>query len=96
MKVRKHIQVSMVKNSSCGSLYVWSYTPWKIGFVASPETSQNQVFRVKKSQLLHNRSKFSETNCVGYIIFCSILCNIFISIQQIFHAGHTLQGRSLE
>jgi hypothetical protein len=47
MKVRKHIQVSMVKNSTCGSLYFGSYTPWKIGFMASPETSQNQVFRVK-------------------------------------------------
>jgi hypothetical protein len=44
MKVRKHIQVSMVKNSSCGSLYFGSYTPWKIGFVASSETSQNRVF----------------------------------------------------
>jgi hypothetical protein len=49
MKVRKHIQVSVVKNSSCGSLYFGSYTLWKIGFVASPETSQNQVFRVKTS-----------------------------------------------
>ena len=47
MKLRKHIQVSVVKNSTCGSLYFWSYTPWKIGFVASPETSQNQVFWVK-------------------------------------------------
>jgi hypothetical protein len=47
--LRKHIQVSVVKNSSCGSLYFWSYTPWKIGFVASPETSQKQVFRVKTS-----------------------------------------------
>jgi hypothetical protein len=37
----------VVKNSSCGSLYFGSYTPWKIGFVASPETSQKQVFRVK-------------------------------------------------
>jgi hypothetical protein len=49
MQVRKHIQVSVVKNSTCGSLYFWSYTPWKIGFVASPETSQNHVFRVKMS-----------------------------------------------
>jgi hypothetical protein len=49
MKVRKHIQVSVVKNLSFGSLYFLSYTPWKIGFVASPETSQNQVFRVKTS-----------------------------------------------
>jgi hypothetical protein len=40
MKVRKHIQVSVVKNSSCGSLYFGSYTPWKIGFVTSPETSE--------------------------------------------------------
>jgi hypothetical protein len=50
MQVRKHIQVSVVKNSSCGSFYFGSYTPWKIGFVVSPETSQNQVFRVK----IHN------------------------------------------
>jgi hypothetical protein len=35
--------------SACGSLYFWSYTPWKIGFVASPETSQKHVFRVKMS-----------------------------------------------
>jgi hypothetical protein len=49
MPVRKHIQVYLVKNLSCGSLYFWSYTPWKIGFVVSPETSQNQVFRVKTS-----------------------------------------------
>jgi hypothetical protein len=49
MQVRKHSQVSVVKNSYCGSLYFGSYTPWKIGFVASPETSQNQVFRVKTS-----------------------------------------------
>jgi hypothetical protein len=49
MKVRKHIQVSVVKHSACGSLYFGSYTPWKIGFVASPETSKNQVFRVKTS-----------------------------------------------
>jgi hypothetical protein len=49
MKLRKHIQVSVVKNSSCGSLYFWRYTPWKIGFVASPETSLKQVFRVKTS-----------------------------------------------
>jgi hypothetical protein len=49
MQVRKHIQVSGFKNSACGSLYFGSYTLWKIGFVASPETSQNQVFRVKTS-----------------------------------------------
>ena len=49
MKVRKLIQVSMVKNSARGSLYFGSYTLWKTGFVASPETSQNQVFRVKTS-----------------------------------------------
>jgi hypothetical protein len=49
MQVRKHIQVSVVKNSACGSLYFGSYTLWKIGFVASPETSQNQVFWVKTS-----------------------------------------------
>jgi hypothetical protein len=49
MKVRKHIQVSVVKNSAFGSLYFGSYTLWKIGFVVSPETSQNQVFQVKMS-----------------------------------------------
>ena len=47
MKVRKHIQVYVVKNSYCGSFYFGSYTLWKIGFVASPETSQNQVLQVK-------------------------------------------------
>jgi hypothetical protein len=49
MNVRKHSQVYVVKNSACGSLYFGSYTPWKIGFVASPETSQNKVFQVKMS-----------------------------------------------
>jgi hypothetical protein len=49
IKVRKNIQVSMVNNSSCGSFYFGSYTLWKTGFVVSPETSQNQVFRVKTS-----------------------------------------------
>jgi hypothetical protein len=49
IQLRKHIQVSVVKNSACGSLYFWSYTPWKIGFVASPETSLKHVFRVKTS-----------------------------------------------
>ena len=49
MQVRKHNQVFVVKKSACGSFYFWSYTLWKIGFVASPETSQNQVFRVKMS-----------------------------------------------
>jgi hypothetical protein len=47
MKLRKHNQVYVVKNSSCGSFYFGSYTSWKIGFVASPETSQKQVFWVK-------------------------------------------------
>jgi hypothetical protein len=49
MPLRKHTQVSVVKASACGSLYFGSYTPWKIGFVSSPETSQKQVFRVKTS-----------------------------------------------
>jgi hypothetical protein len=49
MPLRKHIQVFVVKKSACRSLYFWSYTPWKIGFVASPETSQKQVFREKTS-----------------------------------------------
>jgi hypothetical protein len=49
IQFRKHIQVYVVKNSSCGSLYFWRYTPWKIGFVASPETSLKQVFQVKTS-----------------------------------------------
>jgi hypothetical protein len=37
--LRKHIQVVLVQISTCGSLYFWSYTPWKIGVGASPETS---------------------------------------------------------
>ena len=49
MPLRKHIQVSVVKNSACGSSYFGSYAPWKIGFVASPETSQKHVFLVKTS-----------------------------------------------
>jgi hypothetical protein len=47
--LRKHIQVYVVKISACGSFYFWSYTPWKIGFVASPQTSQKHVFQVKMS-----------------------------------------------
>jgi hypothetical protein len=39
MPLRKHIQVYVVEISARGSLYVWIYSPWKIGFVASPETS---------------------------------------------------------
>jgi hypothetical protein len=49
MSLRKHIQVVVIKISSCGSLHFWSYTPWKMGFVASLETSLKQVFRVKTS-----------------------------------------------
>jgi hypothetical protein len=49
MPMIKHIQVSVVKNSACGSFHFGSYTPWKIGFVVSPETSQNKVFQVKMS-----------------------------------------------
>jgi hypothetical protein len=49
MPLRKHIQVHLVNNSACGSLYFSRYTPWKIGFVACPETSQKQVFQVKTS-----------------------------------------------
>jgi hypothetical protein len=49
MPLGKHIQVFVVKKSTCGSLYFWRYTPWKIGFVANPETSLKQVFRVKTS-----------------------------------------------
>jgi hypothetical protein len=47
--LRKHTQLSVVKNSSSGSLYFGICTPWKIGFVASPKTSQKQVFHVKTS-----------------------------------------------
>jgi hypothetical protein len=96
MPLRKHIQVYVVKKLSCGSFYFWSYTPWKIGFVASPETSLKQVFQLKTSYIIHNRSKFSKKKCVGYITVCSMLCNIFICIQQIFSAGHALQGCSVE
>ena len=49
MPLRTHTQVSMVKNSPCGSLYFGSYTPWKIGFVTSLETSKKQAFQVKMS-----------------------------------------------
>jgi hypothetical protein len=49
MEMRKHIQAYVVKNSFCGLFYFGSYTLWKIGFVASLETSQNQVFQVKMS-----------------------------------------------
>jgi hypothetical protein len=49
LKLRKNIQVSVVKNSSCGRFYFLRYTPWKIGFVASPKTSLKQVFQVKMS-----------------------------------------------
>jgi hypothetical protein len=65
MKVRKHIQVSVVKNSACGSLYFGSYTPWKIGFVASPETSQNQVFRVKSHNFFITDPNLVRPKCVG-------------------------------
>jgi hypothetical protein len=49
IKLRKHIQVSVVKNSACGSFFFWINTLWKIGFVASPETTQKKVFWVKTS-----------------------------------------------
>jgi hypothetical protein len=45
--LRKHIQVVVVQISTCGLLYFWSYTRWKIGFVASPKTSLKHVFWVK-------------------------------------------------
>jgi hypothetical protein len=47
--LRKHIQVDVIQISAFGSLYFWIYTLWKIGFVASPETSLKQVFRVNTS-----------------------------------------------
>jgi hypothetical protein len=47
--LRKYIQVYVVRNLACESLYFWRYTPWKIGFVASLKTSLKQVFRVKTS-----------------------------------------------
>jgi hypothetical protein len=47
--MKKNIQVSFIKISTCGSFYFFIYTPWKIGFVASPETSLKQVFLVKTS-----------------------------------------------
>jgi hypothetical protein len=47
--LRKHIQLYVVNNSSCRSFYFWRYTPWKIGFVASPKTTLKHVFRVKTS-----------------------------------------------
>jgi hypothetical protein len=48
----------VVKNLACGSLYFWSYTPWKIGFVASPETSVKHVFReIKKKKKKKKKKK---------------------------------------
>jgi hypothetical protein len=47
--MKQYIQESMVNISACGSFYFGSYTPWKIGFVASSETSLKHVFRVKTS-----------------------------------------------
>ena len=95
MKLRKHIQVSIVKNSACGSFYFGSYTLWKIGIVASPETSQNQVFWVKTSQLLHNRSKFSETKCVGQGKGFSIFFNsFFINSMNILCGTHSTRSLS--
>jgi hypothetical protein len=49
MPMRKHVQISVVKNLACGLLYFGRYTPWKIGFVTNLETSQKQVFQVKTS-----------------------------------------------
>jgi hypothetical protein len=46
---RKHIQVVLIQISACGSLYFWSYTSWKIGFVDSLKTSLKHVFWVKTS-----------------------------------------------
>jgi hypothetical protein len=45
----KHIQASVVNFLACGLLYFLSYTSWKIGFVASLETSLRHVFWVKTS-----------------------------------------------
>jgi hypothetical protein len=43
------MQVVVIQISSCGSLYFWIYTLWKIGFVDSPETSIKQIFQEKTS-----------------------------------------------
>jgi hypothetical protein len=49
MPLRKYIQVSVVKNQLVGHFILGVTLQWKIEFVASPETSQNHVFRVKTS-----------------------------------------------
>jgi hypothetical protein len=68
--LRKHIQVSVVHNSACRSLYFWSYTPWKIGFLASPETSQKHVFRVKSHNLVITDPNSVKPNFwLGYSIY---------------------------
>jgi hypothetical protein len=47
--LRKHIQVSDGKKFNLWVIVFWELHSWKIGFVASPETSQKQVFWVKTS-----------------------------------------------
>jgi hypothetical protein len=48
-EVEKTYQGTCGKISASRSLYFLRYTLWKIGFLASPETSLKQVFRVKQS-----------------------------------------------
>jgi hypothetical protein len=70
MQVIKHIQVFVFKNSACGSLYFGSYTLWKIGFVAGPETSQNQVFQVK-----HHNFFITDPN--------EVIPNVLVRVQSV-------------
>ena len=44
MQVRKHIQVSVVKNSACGSLYFGSYTqePQKMTWIRKQDQYSNE------------------------------------------------------
>jgi hypothetical protein len=71
----------VVRNSSCGALYFGSYTLWKIGFVATPKTSQKQVFRVKK----HHKFFITDQNLVRpnvlvrvqYVVCCVIVSDHF-------------------
>jgi hypothetical protein len=69
------------------SLYFWSYTPWKIGFVASPETSLKKVFRVKTSQLLHK-----DPNSVRINVLVRVHSVVFFVQFSDLYKKHSMQG----
>jgi hypothetical protein len=81
MPLRKHTQESVVKNLACGSFYFGSYTPWKIGFVASPEISQKQVFREKRHNFFITDPNSVIPNVLVRVQSDSMFCNSSRSIQ---------------